>query len=512
MLTEELRAIILKITEDPWYVKPSAIEIPLKLNRRLREYFITQLRTRRDKYAAQIFNEQIRRGELDKVLNGAYQYLIDKCGISTEGELYRFLELLIDDILRQQGKWKKTNREELENPVDEAIFQSIKRQSFSGSSKYENILDLIEYGKQNSLFYWNGERWSVTNLGLAFIKFSSMQAVKFLLLLELHQSSGEEDVWHVSRNYLRWINTTKEYLWDYDAPYETQQTHVGKWIKRLKEMGIIEHNIEHVGEFGQYDIGERIKLTKFGEVTLENILNSELDPLSAFIEMLYRQELNLSPYLLSYYSSSETIEKLRVLFLNSEIVKGQENEIEAGLKSFQDMSYISSLKTFIPTIEGIVRNIYVDMGIGGTDKDLEPMLAQLRSNKWITKETESLVISLGRAKKVHGLEGLSEQEAQIYCTMVLKALEDLHKDFYFFISLRKCFEEIAEKELHITAEYLLSAYPKKRNEVHVQIKERLLDTNYKQSELLCTLPKHKKMYACKVDLEKNNIEISESPL
>ncbi len=52
MLTEELRAIILKITEDPLYVKPSAIEIPLKLNRRLRGYFITQLRTRRDKYAA----------------------------------------------------------------------------------------------------------------------------------------------------------------------------------------------------------------------------------------------------------------------------------------------------------------------------------------------------------------------------------------------------------------------------------------------------------------------------
>ena len=64
MLTEELRTIILKITEDPLYVKPSAIDIPLKLNRRLREYFITQLRTRKDKYAAQIFNEQIRYDEL----------------------------------------------------------------------------------------------------------------------------------------------------------------------------------------------------------------------------------------------------------------------------------------------------------------------------------------------------------------------------------------------------------------------------------------------------------------
>ncbi len=389
MLTEELRAIILKITEDPLYVKPSAIEIPTRLNRRLREYFITQLRTRKDKYAAQIFNKQIRRGELDKVLNDAYQYLIDKCGISTGEELYRFLELLIDDILRQQGKWKRDKREELENPVDEAILQSI--QYFSRGSKYENILDLIEYGKQNSLFYWNGEKWCVTNLGLSFIKLSSMQAVKFLLLVELHQSVGKDDVWHVSQNYLSWINTIKEYLWDYAEPPEIQQTYVGKWIKRLKEMSIIEDREEYAdGDYlEEYPRGERIKITKFGEVILKNILDSELDPLSTFVEMLYQQELNLSPDFLSYYSSSETIEGLKMLFLNSELVKGQENEIEAGLKSFQDMSYISSLKTLIPTIEGIVRNIYVDKGIGGTDKDLEPMLNQLRSNKWITKETAS---------------------------------------------------------------------------------------------------------------------------
>ena len=511
MLTEELRTIILKITEDPLYVKPSAIDIPLKLNRRLREYFITQLRTRKDKYAAQIFNEQIRYDELDKVLKGAYQYLVDKCGISTEEELYRFLKLLIGNILRQQGKREWAKREELENPVDEAIFQSIR--SFSRGSEYENIPALIEYGKQNSLFHWNGEKWRVTNLGLAFIKLSSMQAVKFLLLLELHQSGGKDDVWHVSRNYLEWIYTTKEYFFDY-PPNEIPEIYLGKWLRRLIEMGIIEFEIAYEGGVGnfQYDVGYIIKVTKFGEVILEIILDSESDPLSTFVEMLYRQELNFSPDLLSYYSNSETIEKLRGLFLNSEIVKGQGNEIKAGLKSFQDMNYISSLKTFIPSIEGVVRNIYVDKSIGGTDKDLEPMLDQLQSNRWITKETRALVISLGRTKKVHGLEGLFEQEAQIYCMMTLKALEDIHKNFYFFTALRMCFKKIAEKEPHIPTGSLLSAYPKKRDEVHLQVKEHLLDTNYKKIELLCTLPKHKKVYECKADLEKNNIEISESPL
>lgn len=511
MLTEELRTIILKITEDPLYVKSSAIDIPLKLNRRLREYFITQLRIRKDKYAAQIFDEQIRYGELDKVLKYAYQYLVDKCGISTEEELYRFLELLIDDILRQKGKGEWAKREELENPVDEAIFKSIR--FFSRGSEYENIPDLIEYGKQNSLFHWNGEKWRVTNLGLAFIKLSSMQAVKFLLLLELHQSGGKDDVWHVSQNYLEWIYTTKKYFLDY-PPDEIPEIYTGKWLFRLVEMGIIEFEVAYAGGVGdfQYDMGYIIKVTKFGEVILEIILDSESDALSTFVEMLYRQELNFSPDLLSYYSNSETIEKLRGLFLNSEIVKGQENEIEAGLKSFQDMGYISSFKTFIPSIEGVVRNIYVDKSIGGTDKDLEPMLDQLQSNRWITKETRALVISLGRTKKVHGLEGLFEQEAQIYCMMALKALEDIHKNFYFFTALRMCFKKIAEKEPHIQTGSLLSAYPKKRDEVHLQVKEHLLDTNYKKIELLCTLPKHKKVYECKADLEKNNIEISESPL
>lgn len=73
------------------------------------------------------------------------------------------------------------------------------------------------------------------------------------------------------------------------------------------------------------------------------------------------------------------------------------------------------------------------------------MLDQLQSNRWITKETVALVISLGRTKKVHGLESLFEQEAQIYCTMALKALEELHKNFCFFTALRMCFKKIAKK-------------------------------------------------------------------
>nr|AAU82918.1 hypothetical protein GZ23H9_13 [uncultured archaeon GZfos23H9] len=329
---------------------------------------------------------------------------------------------------------------------------------------------------------------------MAFIKLSSMQAVKFLILLELHQSGGKDDVWHVSRNYLEWIYTTKKYFFEY-PPYEIPEIYTGKWLFRLVEMGIIEFEVAYAGGVGdfQYDMGYIIKVTKFGEVILEIILDSESDPLSTFVEMLYRQEavsqliltskmlllfgfralyaflfrpilncwttsqeLNFSPDLLSYYSNSESIEKICGLFLNSEIVKGQENEIKAGLKSFQDMNYISSLKTFIPTIEGIVRNIYVDMGIGGTDKDLEPMLDELRSNKWITKETGALVISLGRTKKVHGLEGLFEQEAQIYCMMALKALEDIHRNFYFFTALRLCLKKIAEKEPHTTTDSLLT--------------------------------------------------------
>lgn len=118
-------------------------------------------------------------------------------------------------------------------------------------------------------------------------------------------------------------------------------------------MGIIEFEIAYEGGVGnfQYDVGYIFNVTKFGEVILKIILDRESDPLSTFVEMLHRQELNFSPDLLSYYLNSETIEKLRGLFLNSEIVKGQENEIEAGLKSFQDMGYISSLKTFIPSIE-----------------------------------------------------------------------------------------------------------------------------------------------------------------
>lgn len=507
MLTEELRDFILKITEDPLYIQPSVTELPPKLNLELRKYFITQLRTRKDEHAARIFDEQIELGKLDEALNTGYNYLINKCGISDEEELYMFLKELIDNILREEGKGKKTDREKLENPVDEAIFQSLL--SVLKWHKSEHITDLIEYGKRNSLFYWNGEKWSVTNLGSAFIKLSPLQAIKFLLLMEIHQSGGKSDVWHVSRDYIEWIYKTKNYSWNFVKMIGHQETYVKMWIKRLKEMGIIEDKIFYSDPFRGYEVGESIKLTKFGEVVIKQVLDSEEDPLSTFIEILYRQELNLSYDLLSHYSNHEVIEKLQELFSKSEITKGQEGEIGAGLKAFQDMNYISSLKTLIPAIEGVLRNIYVDRGIGGTDKDLEPMLQELRSNKWINKETESLINSLGRSKKVHGLEGISEQEAQIFSVIALKALEDIHKDFYFFRGLRMCFEKIAEKNEHLSAECLLSAYPKKRNEVHIQVREHTLDTNYKQIELLCTLPKYEKIYKCRVNLEKDLVEVSE---
>ena len=243
-----------------------------------------------------------------------------------------------------------------------------------------------------------------------------------------------------------------------------------------------------------------------GKIVLEEILNTEKDSLSILLELLYRQELRFSSDLLAYYTSSETIEKLKRLFEDGKLVRGQEREIQASLRAFEDGNYISSLKTLIPTIEGIVRNIYVSKGLGGTDKDLEPMLQELRSNKWITKETEGLVISLGRAKKLHGLEGLSEQEAQVYCIIGLKALEGIFKDYYFFTALRLCFEKISEIEPNISEEYLLEAYPNKRKEVHVQIKEHSLESLYKKVELICTLPKYDRVYSFRVDLEKNIVK------
>ena len=271
-------------------------------------------------------------------------------------------------------------------------------------------------------------------------------------------------------------------------------------------MGIIEYNTAYGGPNGEYQLGVSIKLTKFGDATLENVLDIEQDILSTFIDMQYRQELGLSYTPLSSYSSSETIEKLRELISNSEIIKSQKMDIEAGLRAFQDMNYISSLKTFIPAIEGVLRNIYVVNEIGGTEKDLEQMLQELKSNKWINKETEGMIIALGRTKKAHGLENISQQEAQLYSTMALKALECLHKDYYFFSALRMSFKKIAEKEEHLTEDFLLNSYLKRKDVIHVLVREHTINSNFKEIELLCTLPKHKKIYCFKINLKKNNIE------
>jgi len=510
MLIEYLREIILKMLEDPIYSKPKIVELPPSLSRDLRGYLINKLRQQGDEHATRVFHKQIRYGDLDLSLNRAFRYLEDKCGITDRNEIREFLIKMLDEIMKEEKfvGWKKYEYDAFENPVDNAIFESMLQHALSSKTKDE-IGEIIEYGKQNGLFYWDGEKWHVTNLGHFFIKLSPLQAVKFLLLVEISHSGGIKDNWHISEEFLRKLLKVKKMYWNLDDP-STLVYYNREWTKRLNDIGIVERKIYYLDPvYEPIELGDSIKLNKMGEIVLEEILNTEKDSLSVLLELLYRQELRFSSDLLAYYMSSETIGKLKRLFEDSELVKGQEGEIQASLRAFEDGNYISSLKTLIPTIEGIVRNIYVNKGLGGTDKDLEPMLQELRSNKWITKETEGLVISLGRAKRLHGLESLSEQEAQIHCIIGLKALEGIFKDYYFFTVLRLCFEKISEVEPNVSAEYLLEAYPKKRKEVHVQIKEHSLESLYKKVELVCTLPKYDKVYSFKVELEKNNIEFNE---
>ncbi|RLI80941.1 hypothetical protein DRP04_07195 [Archaeoglobales archaeon] len=506
MLIEYLRQIILKMLEDPIYSKPKIVELPSPLSRKLRGYLISKLRRQGDEHAARVFNEQFRRGNLDISLNRAFRYLIDECGINDQEEIEKFLAKMLDEIIkRKRNVWRKPKFEVFENPVDNSIFESMLQHALSSKTKDETG-EIIEYGKQNGFFYWDGEKWHVTNLGHFFIKLSPLQAVKFLLLVEIGQSRGINDNWHISEKFLRKLFEVKEMSWYLENPKELADYN-SKWVKRLNDLGIVEREIVYVDPvYIPIEIRDNIKLNKMGKIVLEEILNTEKDSLSILLELLYRQELRFSSDLLAYYTSSETIEKLKRLFEDGKLVRGQEREIQASLRAFEDGNYISSLKTLIPTIEGIVRNIYVSKGLGGTDKDLEPMLQELRSNKWITKETEGLVISLGRAKKLHGLEGLSEQEAQVYCIIGLKALEGIFKDYYFFTALRLCFEKISEIEPNISEEYLLEAYPNKRKEVHVQIKEHSLESLYKKVELICTLPKYDRVYSFRVDLEKNIVK------
>ena len=129
--------------------------------------------------------------------------------------------------------------------------------------------------------------------------------------------------------------------------------------------------------------------------------------------------------------------------------------------------YHATLRTLLPIIERILREICVREGVSGTDKGLKALIEIAKGHKLISERTENLIKALGRDIELHGLETLDLDRAKFYAELALLTLLELVRDYKRHKMLRQVLRVIS-KDLSITFEELVNAYPYNRKIVHVQ--------------------------------------------
>jgi hypothetical protein len=157
------------------------------------------------------------------------------------------------------------------------------------------------------------------------------------------------------------------------------------------------------------------------------------------------------------------LEKLR----GDALLSSRWTEVEHALRSFERGDYHSALRTLLPVIEHVLREIAVREGVAGTDKGMHALLGILVGRGTVSEDAEGYLKALKRNEEVHGLEVASPFEASLRPAVALAGLVKVVESYRRYELVREALAQIAP-QLGLSSEELLKAYPRDRSVVHVQ--------------------------------------------
>ena len=203
----------------------------------------------------------------------------------------------------------------------------------------------------------------------------------------------------------------------------------------------------------------RIRTKQHTIQTLEGILDAISNPyvsmLSSFIS---RQDPPLA-----ITNTPSYIDKLK----NDPLIAKCWEEIEQAIDSLERGNYHAALRTVLPIVERLLRDIAVQEGIAGTNKGLKALVDIVKGHKLISDRTEGLIKALGRDIELHGLDQLDIDRARFYAELSLITIIELVRDYRRHKLLHQALQKIAQ-QLGISTKELIKAYPENRRIVHVQ--------------------------------------------
>lgn len=319
-------------------------------------------------------------GFLDEYLRICSVHL-RKIGIDDDDLAYRVLAKVVDQTISYRSN--NHRRERARNFEDQLASSLIliwdqmgDEQTIAYTMAQERWL--INWDYQNS-------SWTATGLGKLFLELSPLQAVIFLLSIDVFFSTGIRDFRHLHRDILRSLLHPSPQR-DYDPPLLPFHRDL------LHRLGIIQ-------EVNQFD-SDDYKLTPVGKIALRRLLNEDNPLRDAVSSLIENEELGFT----FKGSSNEMNETLSVVGQTHLLNKADRESVGISIQLYQASKYLESLRVLYPSIEAVVNQMLINAG-----QLPEQFRGIVSKTQWLEKGgyipsdiSNAIEIFTGRNRVLHG--------------------------------------------------------------------------------------------------------------
>ncbi len=369
---------------------------PPDLVLRLKGYAIKRLRGEREPVPRDIeffllegFNE----GSFEEGIRVSLVHL-GEMGITDFEEVSRILRKVIDKrldrILRRDRKRQRLYHGDVIS-IDDAIVQSV---DYAWDEYGSEPTILYNFAKQRFLILWDylGNQWRTTGLGRFLLELKPLQAIAFLLTIDITFNAGWHDMRYISAACLESLLSTEN-------PYEhiIVPLHLGT----LKRLGIIR------SLSGQYR--EEYEMTPLGKVVVESVLDDGNSMNEIVAALIQNEEQGIR-----FEGSEKELKELEAL-ITGVIENTTCQSIKNAIDLYRKGSYIDAARVFFPSIEAIANQMLSmageDVGAHREFPGLARKVARLEELKLIPADlSKGIEIAFSRNKVLHGEYEPSEQE------------------------------------------------------------------------------------------------------
>ncbi|RLG28395.1 hypothetical protein DRN98_09640 [Methanosarcinales archaeon] len=357
--------------------------------------------------------EEFNEGFFEKGIRVSLVHL-GEMGIADPEDVLKILRKVIDkrlnSILRKDRSQQRLHHNDIIS-IDDAIVQSV---NYVWDEYGSEPTISYNFAKERFLILWDYRRnkWQTTGLGRFLLELKPLQAVAFLLTIDLTFNTGEQDTRHISASALKSLLQPGDRYERVIIPLHREM---------LKRLGVIRTLSRRHWEY---------ELTPLGKVVVESVVHDD-NPMNEIVAALVQNEEQG----IQFEGSEKELRELEALIISEAMESTSRQSIENAVDLYRKGSYVDASRVFFPSIESIANQM---LSIAGEDVSnhrkfpgLARKVARLEELKLIpTDLSKAIEIAIGRNKVLHGeYEPLEQEYAYPLCVAAIIYLRRMLIEF-----------------------------------------------------------------------------------